>query len=65
VSVCDVTEATARRFGLIAAALRERGRPIPSNDIWIAAQAMETGAELLSYDQHFSFIDGLAWLCPS
>ena len=30
-----------------------KGTPIPTNDIWIAAQAMETGADLLSYDQHF------------
>jgi len=34
---------------------------VPTNDIWIAAHAMETGAELLSYDQHFSNVEGLVW----
>jgi tRNA(fMet)-specific endonuclease VapC len=37
------------------------GLPIPSNDIWIAAQAIETGADLLSYDPHFARVQGLSW----
>ena len=45
----------------IAATLRAKGLPIPSNDIWIAAHTMETGADLVSYDRHFDHIDGLAW----
>lgn len=60
-----VTMTTADRFARIATALRKKGTPIPTNDIWIAAQAMETGADLLSYDQHFGWIDGLVWLAPS
>jgi len=44
-----------------AAALKARGKPIPANDMWIAAQAMETGAELLSFDRHYEWVDGLAW----
>ena len=35
---------------------------MPTNDIWIAAHAMETGAELLSYDEHFASVAGLAWI---
>jgi len=62
VQLVPVTLTTADRFGRIAAALRRKGRPIPSNDVWIAAQAFETGADLLSSDQHFSEIEGLAWL---
>lgn len=62
VSLVPVTFTTADRFSRIAAALREKGRPIPTNDIWIAAQAMESGADLLSYDAHFAEIDGLAWV---
>jgi tRNA(fMet)-specific endonuclease VapC len=61
VRVVPVTLTTADRFARVAAALRAKGRPIPTNDIWIAAQTMETGAELLSFDEHFSGIDGLAW----
>ena len=61
VTVVPVTMATADRYRRIAAALRRRGTPIPTNDIWVAAQAMETGAELLSFDRHYEAIDGLAW----
>jgi tRNA(fMet)-specific endonuclease VapC len=62
VELLPVTRTTADRFGRIGAALRAKGTPIPTNDIWIAAQAMETGAELLSSDSHFEAVDGLAWL---
>jgi tRNA(fMet)-specific endonuclease VapC len=61
VSVVPVTMTTADRFSRITHGLREKGRPIPTNDIWIAAQSMETGAELLSFDGHFAHVDGLAW----
>lgn len=54
-----VTRTTADRFGRIAAALRKAGTPIPTNDIWIAAHAFETGAELISFDRHFGSVRGL------
>ena len=59
-----VTRTTADRFGRIAAALRKAGTPIPSNDIWIAAHALETGAELITFDQHFENVRGLPALVP-
>jgi tRNA(fMet)-specific endonuclease VapC len=62
VSLVPVTLTTADRFARIAAALRGRGKPIPTNEIWIAAHTMETGAELLSFDAHFGAIAGLAWV---
>jgi tRNA(fMet)-specific endonuclease VapC len=65
VTVVPVSYVTADRFGRIVAALRAKGRPIPTNDIWIAAHAMETGADLLSFDAHFAEVDGLAWVNPS
>ncbi|MCY4515233.1 MAG: type II toxin-antitoxin system VapC family toxin [Candidatus Tectomicrobia bacterium] len=61
VKVPAMTFTTADRYARIAATLRARGLPIPSNDIWIAAHTMETGADLVSYDRHFDRIDGLAW----
>ncbi len=64
VELVGVTIVTAERFGRIAAALRATGRPIPTNDIWIAAQAMETGADLISFDTHSGHVDGLAWVRP-
>ena len=62
VTVAPVSYTTADRYARIAAKLRARGRPIPSNDIWIAAHALETGADLLSADRHFADVDGLAWM---
>lgn len=64
VSLLGVTWVTAERFGRIAAALRRKGRPLPTNDIWIAAHALESGADLLSFDRHFAQVDGLAWVVP-
>jgi tRNA(fMet)-specific endonuclease VapC len=52
---------TADRYSRIWIQLRVKGTPIPSNDIWIAAQATELGAELLSFDQHFEKVEGLVW----
>lgn len=52
---------TADRFATIMTALYVKGRPTPTNDVWIAAHAMETGAELLTRDRHFVEIDGLVW----
>jgi tRNA(fMet)-specific endonuclease VapC len=64
VALLPVTLVTADRFGRIAAALRRKGRPLPTNDIWIAAHAMESGADLLSFDRHFEHVEGLAWVLP-
>jgi tRNA(fMet)-specific endonuclease VapC len=59
VTVLPVSRTTADRFGRIAAALRKAGTPIPTNDIWIAAHAYESGAELITFDSHFSAVSGL------
>ncbi|MFL6202716.1 MAG: type II toxin-antitoxin system VapC family toxin [Thermoanaerobaculia bacterium] len=61
VRLLPVTWETADLFGRISADLRRKGRPIPTNDIWIAAHAQEAGAELISSDPHFGYIDGLSW----
>ena len=61
VSFVDVGRETAERYSVINAALRAKGRPIPTNDAWIAAHAMETGADLVSADAHFEHVDGLSW----
>ena len=62
VSLVPVGLVTADRYSRIAAALRAKGRPIPTNDVWIAAHAMETGADLVSADRHFEAVDSIAWL---
>ena len=62
VSLVPVGETTADRYSRIAALLRAKGCPIPTNDVWIAAHAMETGADLVSADRHFEQVDGIAWV---
>ena len=59
VTVLDATRETAEYFGLIKDALRRSGQPIPLNDVWIAAHALETGSVLVTYDAHFSAVPGL------
>lgn len=59
VHLLPITWDTADSFGRISAELRKKGKPIPTNDIWIAAQAMEAGADLISVDPHFANVVGL------
>jgi tRNA(fMet)-specific endonuclease VapC len=59
VKVVPSTAATADLYALVYAALRRKGQPIPSNDLWIAASCLEHGAALLTFDAHFQNIDGL------
>lgn len=64
VSLMPVTWTTADRYSRIWTALRRKGKPIPTNDVWIAAHALETGADLISFDPHFELVDGLVWVRP-
>ena len=59
VSVLQTTYQTAEIFADIRLFLKQHGRPIPSNDIWIAAQTIESGSQLLTFDKHFEIIPGL------
>lgn len=52
-------DASHRRFGRIATALKRKGRPIPTNDVWVDAHAMEYGADLVSLGRHSKHVDGL------
>ncbi len=59
VETLEVTRETGECLGMIKDALRRKGCPVPVNDIWIAAQSIERGAVIVTYDRHFSNIDGL------
>ena len=59
VSIIEATMETAEIFGLVKDSLRKSGHPIPVNDVWIGAHALETGSVLVTYDRHFSAIPGL------
>lgn len=64
VSLQPVTRDIAERYGYVKAALKAKGAPIPENDVWIAATALETGARLVSYDTDFDHVGGLVRLAP-
>jgi tRNA(fMet)-specific endonuclease VapC len=60
VRIDAVDEGTADYYGRIFALLRRKGRPIPTNDLWIAATALQHGLVLATRDDHFAAIEGLA-----
>lgn len=58
------TEQTAEHYAQIKSGLAAKGKPIPENDIWIAAASIQYGLMLAARDQHFAWIEGLdfeAW----
>lgn len=55
-------EATAELYGRISAQLARAGTPIPQNDIWIAAAAMQSDLPLATADMHFRQVEGLTVL---
>lgn len=59
VDIVEVSRAIAVRYGELQAELRRRGRPLPTNDLWIAASAMVRSDELLTFDRDFRQISGL------
>lgn len=59
ITVLPVSLETGRLYGVIRNRLEGKGRPIPENDIWIAAIAMQYDLVLVTRDQHFTQIDGL------
>ena len=61
VELLDMGKITSDRYSRIATQLKQQGTPIPTNDIWIAAQSIEQGAELITSDQHFEKISGLVY----
>ena len=50
---------TAGHYSNIFLQLKKAGKPIPTNDIWIAASAMENGRPLATFDKIFTNIQGL------
>ena len=59
VEVLYPDENTTHQFAAVFAQLRLQGKPIPTNDIWIAAIARQHGLILITRDAHFREIEGL------
>ena len=54
-----MTSDTANFYSAVYSSLKKKGHPIPTNDMWIAAQTLEHGCILCTYDKHFNQIEGL------
>ena len=60
--VLHIDEGTAGYYAEVRDELRGRGRPIPENDVWIAALARQHDLPVISRDEHFDHVDGLSRL---
>jgi len=58
-TILNVDDETAAIYGAIIADLYKLGKPIPTNDVWIAAIAIQYNLTLLTADRHFEEIDNL------
>jgi predicted nucleic acid-binding protein len=58
-TVLDVNEPTTQHYAEIILDLRQKGKPIPTNDLWIAALCRQHSLSLLSRDHHFDQVAGL------
>jgi tRNA(fMet)-specific endonuclease VapC len=59
VKILNATSETAEVFGMVKRDLKKADTPLPINDVWIAAHAIETGSTLVTYDGHFKKIAGI------
>ena len=62
--ILTVTEPTTLAYARVRLSLKKLGRPIPANDAWIAALALQHRLPILSQDVHFDAVPGVrreAW----
>lgn len=53
VKIVEIDEETSERYAVIIQSLWMKGTPIPTNDLWIAASAMQYGLKVLTTDKHY------------
>ncbi len=58
-AVLNVNASTGRQYGEVKSRLMKAGRPIPDNDVWIAAISLQHAIPLLTRDRHFQSVDSL------
>ena len=59
VRTLELSTETAEVYGQIKDVLKRAGTPIPINDVWLSAQAIETGSVLITFDRHFGSVSGI------
>lgn len=59
VTILNATIETSEIFGNLKKSLKASGTPLPINDVWIGAHALETGSIIITFDRHFEKIKGV------
>lgn len=59
VTVLDIDEETSKSYAALGLELKRKGRPIPTNDLWIAALCRQHALPIVSRDQHFDLVPGI------
>lgn len=59
VTVLDIDEETSQSYAALGLELKRKGRPIPSNDLWIAALCRQHVLPIVSRDLHFDLVPGI------
>lgn len=62
--ILEINKETSNIYARIKAELFKKGRPIPENDIWIAATSIQNNLPLYTFDKHFKEVDGLQLFNP-
>ena len=57
--ILNIRLATSETYARIRLQLKQKGKPIPENDIWIAATCIERDLPLATSDEHFTEINDL------
>ena len=61
-NLLPIVEETATRCAVLREELRKAGTPLPANDVWIAALALQHELPILSRDEHFDAVAGITRL---
>ena len=59
VTILDIDERTTDSYSRIGLELKQKGKPIPANDLWIASLCRQHSLPLVSRDKHFDLVAGL------
>ena len=59
VNLLVVDDETSEFYAQVFSELRQKGRPVPSNDLWLAASALQHGLALATFDDHFTHVSSI------
>lgn len=62
--ILNIDSKVAQKYAEVTLELKKKGKPIPENDIWIAATCIANDMPLITQDNHFKNVDNLKTLIP-